>query len=347
MTVISATDTKTYATAQAISTLDPQLGRFATALNELRQLQALQTIAAHKTPAAYPVKPRLVRVKDGKRDYNNTGLAVDNWLKAMPADKRQKLLANFDLDAHLTPELKAAMQQMKIDLKSPVPVLEQADLKSRFSFVDAALIKKADQTRQFDERGVSASGNGAAASRAAVVNAGLKFRISKLVCNDETTSSEWKGTDDMEVGGTATDDKNNVTEIPKLFVGEFNDGDVKTYNPPRVLKTFNLSGTYPKTFIVFMAISERDSGGFATFLYDLTNSVEDEIDAVALAAGIAAGAAIGGTVGGPIGALVGAVGVALVSGIIGLIGKIQADEVFQPQSRGARRVDGSARAGDR
>src|SRR6266850_1703081 len=74
-------------------------------------------------------------------------------LQTLPADKRAKLLADFNPDKHLTVELRAAMQQAKVDLKSPKPILEQVNLKSWFSCVDAALIQKAAASRSFDEAG--------------------------------------------------------------------------------------------------------------------------------------------------------------------------------------------------
>jgi hypothetical protein len=319
-------------TANVIANLDPQLSRFANTALDLMRMQVLQTVAAHKDPANYPMKPRPVHVQNSTKQHGNVSLAVDKWLKAMPADKRAKVLADFNLDAYLSSELKTAMQQAKVDLKLPQPALEQAGLKSHFNFVDATLIETAASSRKFDEATVSSGGAGTRASIGAVSpSTALKFRLHKVKCIDESTDAEWKGTDDIELGGSATDDKTNTTEIPKFFVGEFNDGGEKVYEPAKVLKTFTLSGAYPKTFLVFISIAERDSGGFATFINDLVTSVEDEVDAVISAAAVAAGVAIGGTVGGPVGALLGAVGVALVGGLVALIGHIASDEVWEPQ----------------
>jgi hypothetical protein len=156
--------------------------------------------------------------------------------------------------------------------------------------------------------------------------------LNKVKCIDETTDAEWKGKDDIKVAGVAIDDKNTTTEIPEFLVGEFNDGDEVVYNPPRLLKTFTLSGAYPKLFVIFIAIAESDSGGgFATFIDDLVGAVKDEVIAVVDTLAVTAGTAIGGVLGGPVGALLGAAGGALIAGLVELIDHIAADEVFLQQ----------------
>jgi hypothetical protein len=323
------------AAANDLTDLDPQLQRYLDAALPLMQLQTLQTIAAHKDPANFPARPRQIRVQNSTKSYDNVGLVVDKWVEGLPAAKRAKLLADFDPDKHLTPELRTAMQQAKVDLKSPKPVLEQVDLKSWFSCVDTTLIQKAAAARSLDEAG----GAAATAQRnigAVAPHSSLTLRLHKVHCVDQTTPGveEWASHDEICLGGTASSgsgDQTNTTAIPQFLVGTFKDGDEKVYDPPKALKTFSLPGGYPKTFLCLIAIAEQDGGGFATFLSDLLHSVEDEIDAVITAAGVAAGAAIGGAFGGPVGALVGAVGVVLVNEIIKLIGNIKNDEIFMAQ----------------
>jgi hypothetical protein len=330
-------------------TLDPQLRRYADTALELMRLEALQAVAAHKDPSNYPAKPRKIRVRNSDDQHTNVGVFVDKWMQAMPAEKRARVLAGFDLDAHLTPELKAAMRHAKLDLKSPTPVLEQVNLQTRFSFVDDALIRQADAARRFDEP-ISRSGMGdmnrsssVTGMAASSTNSALKLRVHKVFCRDETTTSEWASKDQINLGGSVTDDKSNTTAIPQFYVGEFKDGGQIIYKTPKILKTFKLSGAYPKTFIGLITIAEIDSGGFSTFIADLVNAVDDEIKAVMTAAGIAAGAAIGGTVGGPVGALIGAVGVLLVGEIIDLINKIARDECFTPMMTAVRLESASHR----
>jgi hypothetical protein len=322
------------AAANRLTDLDPQLQRYITAALPLTQLQTLQTIAAHKDPANFPAKPRQTRLQNSTKSYDNVGLVVDKWLEALPADKRAKLLADFNPEKYLTPELRTAMQQAKVDLTSTKPVLEQVDVKSWFGCVDTALIQKAVAARSFDEAG----GTAVSAERriGAVPHTSLTLRLHKVHCVDQTTPGveEWASHDEICLGGTASSDsgdQTNTTTIPQFLVGKFKDGDEKVYDPPKDLKTFTLSGAYPKTFLCLIAIAEQDGGGFATFLSDLLHSVTDEIDAVITAAGVAAGAAIGGAIGGPVGALAGAVGVILVNEVINLIGNIKNDEIFMAQ----------------
>jgi hypothetical protein len=155
---------------------------------------------------------------------------------------------------------------------------------------------------------------------------------------------EWASRDEICLGGTASSDsgdQTSTTAIPQFLVGKFKDGDEKVYDPPKVLKTFPLSGAYPRTFLCVVVMAERDGGGFATFLSDLLHSITDEIDAVITAAGVAAGAAIGGAIGGPVGALAGAVGVFLVNEIINFIGNIKDDEIFLAQQTAVRMASSS------
>jgi hypothetical protein len=328
------------AAANRLSGFDPQLQQYLTAALPLMQLQTLQTIAAHKDPARFPAKPRQTRLQNSTRAYDNVGLVVDRWLEGVPADKRAKLLIDFNPEKYLTPELRTAMQQARVDLASPKPVLEQVDLKSWFRCVDTGLIQKAVAARSFDE----AAGNGASGERrigATARHTSLTLRLHKVHCVDQTTPGveEWASHDEICLGGTASSDsgdQTNTTAIPQFLVGKFKDGDEKVYDPPKVLKTFPVSGAYPKTFVCVMAMAERDGGGFATFLSDLLHSITDEIDAVITAAGVAAGAAIGGAIGGPVGALAGAVGVFLVNEIINLIGNIKNDEIFMAQQTSVR-----------
>jgi len=325
--------TDSIAVAAGLADLDPQLQRYVNAALPLMQLQMLQTIAAHKDPARFPAKPRQIRLQNSTKSYDNVGLVVDKWLEAMPADQRAKLLAGFDSEKHLTPELRTVMQQAKIDLTSPKPVLEQVDVKSWFGCVDTALIHKAVAARSFDDAG-GAAVSAQQRTGAAGAHTSLTLRLHRVHCVDQTTPGveEWASHDQILLGGTASSgsgDQTSTTEIQQFLVGKFKDGDEKVYDPPKVLKTFALSGAYPKTFLILMAMAEQDpGGGFVTFLSDLLHSVTDEIDAVITAAGVAAGAAIGGAIGGPVGLLVGAVGVVLVNEIIKLIGNIKNDEVF-------------------
>src|SRR5580693_5701630 len=173
------------AAANRLTDLDPQLQRYITAALPLTQLQTLQTIAAHKDPANFPAKPRQTRLQNSTKSYDNVGLVVDKWLEALPADKRAKLLADFNPEKYLTPELRTAMQQAKVDLTSTKPVLEQVDVKSWFGCVDTALIQKAVAARSFDEAG----GTAVSAERriGAVPHTSLTLRLHKVHCVDQTT----------------------------------------------------------------------------------------------------------------------------------------------------------------
>jgi len=129
---------------------------------------------------------RQTRLQNSTKSYDNVGLVVDKWLEALPADKRAKLLADFNPEKYLTPELRTAMQQAKVDLTSTKPVLEQVDVKSWFGCVDTALIQKAVAARSFDEAG----GTAVSAERriGAVPHTSLTLRLHKVHCVDQDHS---------------------------------------------------------------------------------------------------------------------------------------------------------------
>ena len=193
-------------------------------------------------------------------------------------------------------------------------------------------------------RGVTGSVVGGLAGTVAqpiVVNKGLHFRLHKVKCIDET-NPEWPGDDEIAMGGTAVPPTGNPTKVPEFMVrDDFDDGESKTYSPPRVLKTFALDNvSYPADFLMVLAMAEKDNGGLSQFLQDLWEAIKDEVGvivaAVGAAAGLAIGGAIGGTVGtaigGPLGTIIGAVAGAILGALVGWLISAVKDDIFTPQS---------------
>lgn len=177
------------------------------------------------------------------------------------------------------------------------------------------------------------------------LNRGLKFRIHRVKCVDET-NPEWPGHDKIAAGGVAVDWKEESSKISEFRVGDsFDDGESKYYSPPRVLKTFSLNdAAYPADFLMVVALAEKDNGGLSQFINELWDAIKDQVQliltAVGAAAGLAAGTAIGGTlgtaVGGPIGAIIGVAAGAIIGALVGwLIGALK-DDIFEPQSAALR-----------
>lgn len=174
-----------------------------------------------------------------------------------------------------------------------------------------------------------------------VVNKGLHFRLHKVKCIDET-NPEWPGDDEIAMGGTAVPPSGNPTKVPEFMVrDDFDDGESKTYAPPRVLKSFSLDNvSYPADFLMVLAMAEKDNGGLSQFLQDLWEAIKDEVTAIIAAVSAAAGAAIGGAIGGsigtalggPLGTIIGAVAGAILGALVAWIIAAVKDDIFTPQS---------------
>jgi hypothetical protein len=182
---------------------------------------------------------------------------------------------------------------------------------------------------------------GMGTSKPIVINKGLRFRIHEVKCIDET-NPEWMGHDEISWGGAATDDKGVANKIPEYYVGGgFDDGDKKTYSPPKVVQTFSVDGDiYPKSFMVALALAEKDAGGFAKFISELYEAIKAEIQVILSALGAAAGAWIGSEIGGsigtaiagPLGTIIGVVAGAILGALIGWLIAALKDDIFTPQA---------------
>lgn len=113
----------------------------------------------------------------------------------------------------------------------------------------------------------------------------LELRIHNVKCIDETGGNrvtEW-GSDDIYLGGTAVLMKGpipTVVKIPYFKVGQFDDGDRKTYSPPKPFTEFSLrnSGSFPRNYAVSLVLVEKDSGDqMNEFLNDLAEKQQEAI----------------------------------------------------------------------
>lgn len=288
----------------------------------LMKLEILQELQATD-------QPKIFKMAVGS---SLAGTAVTKRIKELPEAQRKAFSVRLKTTNLMEDPLRDYAVIRGIDLKASKIAFQQVSLKSEFDFVkntfNDAYYKK------FSEKylGVQLMSGGGAS-----VNKNLLFKVHRVKCVDET-NPEWPGSDEIAMGGVALDDKKVESIINQIYVGgNFDDGDVKNYNPAKVLKTFALTsgGTFPKSYAVFLALAEKDGGGFAGFLNDLYKAIKDKLGAVFAAVGgaigTAVGAAIGGTVGGPIGILVGALAGYILGALIEwLIGIIQ-DDMFAPQ----------------
>jgi acyl-CoA thioester hydrolase len=102
--------------------------------------------------------------------------------------------------------------------------------------------------------------------------------VKEVKCSDDTNELS---KDEISLGGTMIDASGKTSKISALDVGDFKTGDVRKYSSPKTIGSFDLSkGTsFPRTYYALLALAEIDMGGFAGFLDELVDSVEDEVSA--------------------------------------------------------------------
>lgn len=315
---------------------DPVVTQFVDEVADLLKIELLQAFAAQRDGAAAAFRPGTV-VAGVKRKVTYDSVpkvVIERWYKGLERTKQQAVLRAAPHTAQLDPRLLGTIRGGRIDLRSAKPVLEQVDLHRRFGAVD--FLRLPDRLLgRLDDIVIPGDGGGGTI----VANKGLRFRVNRVRCIDET-DPEFLGKDTIAMGGTAVDDQERVTTINQFEVGEFNDGDQVNYGTPKVLQSFDLSGgSFPKVFAVFLAIAEKDAGGFGGFLRDLYEAVKAEVTVIITALGAAAGAAIGAAIGGslgtaiggPIGTVIGIAAGLILGALVGWLADLARDDLFEPQ----------------
>ncbi len=318
---------------------DPELSRFIERVTDLMKLEVLHTLTAKATPTVSGLRPQplMVGVKERKA-YASVGKVVSDWIDKKPAETKANMLKRATSGAALTPALKTFGRELGFDVKSAKYGLDQIDARTHFGFMNANFMTKLMTSVKGHLDFLGHVGAPPAAAPI-VINKGLKLFCDRIKCIDET-DPEFFGDDEISCGGVAIDDKEKTTNIPAFTVGTFKDGVTKNYSPDRLLKSFEISGSeYPKTYAAFIALAEKDNGGFSDFLEELFGAVKAEVTIILGALGAVAGAeiaaAIGGTLGatlgGPIGVIIGiAAGLALAA-LVSWIASALEDDVFEPQ----------------
>ncbi|HEX2037083.1 MAG TPA: hypothetical protein VHS99_23125 [Chloroflexota bacterium] len=157
----------------------------------------------------------------------------------------------------------------------------------------------------------------------------LQLRLHRVRCVEETGNwfvEVFGGADEIDLGGVAVDETGDTRRITPFRVGEFEEGDVRRYEPPRQFVRFNLregGQDWPKDYYITLVLAEVDFGGVGEFIGDLYEKVKTEVEAALSAAGAAFG---------PIGAAVAWV----IGKVIGWILEALGDEVFPPRTVHAR-----------
>jgi len=307
--------------AEVTELADPKLRKIAMRVVKEMEL-TVQKIVAHKAePANFPLP----------QDPDSVEQILQSRFQRLKPEQQQLAVAK------IMPRIKATTaarsrgfgELAKVNLGSATPVAKQvADL----PLPQDLKISLADLQKLTDLHGqiVQVSPGGLVLQQ---TTDKLEFRIHKVKCVDETGKGRFGelGEDEISLGGTTVDESGDTKKVSEFKVGDFDDGDVKNFSPPRRFTLFSLrEGTaFPKSYFVTLVLAEKDlSGGLADFLGRLLEKVKERVIA-ALAALI--GATVGAS-GGPIGAAIGAVVGFVVGKVFEFLKSVFADDIFPPKT---------------
>lgn len=114
------------------------------------------------------------------------------------------------------------------------------------------------------------------------MNTQLSLRIHSIKCLDETGGKwvEKLGNDEIYLAGFGIDANGQTTKVPAFEVyADFDDGNVKKYNPPKRFVTLNLGGStsFPKTCSVGFLLFEKDEGGMGNAVEKIYAKLQEEL----------------------------------------------------------------------
>ena len=160
----------------------------------------------------------------------------------------------------------------------------------------------------------------------------LQLSLIRVRCVDETNGflGSESGDDEIELGGSGIDESGDISKIESFKAGDFSDGDVKNFSPPRKLVAFNVNegADYPKSYFAILILNESDMGNFSETMDEIIKKLKNEVTAKLLAL---LGAKFGAS-GGPIGALIGLLVGYAVGKIFDFLIVAWEDDPFKPQT---------------
>ncbi len=314
----------TIAISEVTDLSDPWVRKIAQRVVKEMELALEKTVANAADPAAFPLPreadsaERILQSRLSRLRPEQRALAVARVMPRVRAGTAQRTRAYGDL--------------ARIDLGAAVPVAKQV---AALPFPGALKAPKAALLKLEEVRAeaLRLAPVGVAAAAAAPAPDKLELRLHSVRCVDETGRGTFGevGKDEIAHGATTVDESGDTEKVSEIQVGGFNDGDVKTFAPPRRFATFGLrEGTeFPKAYFATLVLAEKDvSGGLSDFLNQLLEKIRERVVA-ALAAAI--GGAVGAS-GGPVGAIIGAAVGYVVGRVFELLKTAFADDIFAPKT---------------
>ncbi len=103
----------------------------------------------------------------------------------------------------------------------------------------------------------------------------LNLRIHEVKCVDETGGFFGEfASDEIYLGGFSIDNNNTTNQISAFHVkSDFDDGETKKYDPPKIFASFNLGGAFTTTkqFAAGLLLVEKDLGNLASLITGIYN----------------------------------------------------------------------------
>jgi hypothetical protein len=315
-------------TAEVTELADPKIRRIAMRVVKEMELAMEKAAANAAEPARFPLPPapdateRLFRSRLQALTPEQRQLAGARGLSRATASQARRAKAFGDLAA--------------VDLSAARPVAEQVQalpFPASLKLTPAGLQGLTELHGNILDVPASALTAGTnVAPVAGPVLDNLEFRLHQVRCLEETGSGLFSdvGEDEIALSGTSVDESGDTKKISEFRVGDFDDGDVKSFSPARRFTFFNLrEGTaFPKSYFVTLVLAEKDMGGLGDFINRLLDKIKDRVTAMLAAA---LGAAIGAS-GGPVGAIIGAAVGFIVGKVFDLLKSLFADDIFPPRT---------------
>ena len=310
---------------------DPNLRLIMEKVENLCKASVLQSINAKRDPNSY--KFNFKKSKIETYEFLSFGNIFAEYYDTLSKESQKNVYKNVFSKNSLNDKLKEFIAQSQIDLKKPESIFNQFNYKTDLNF--------AKNISEFTINKTLADFNYLEFQSSTPTKKikELHFKISSVKCIDET-DPEWLGSDKIAIGGAATNDKGVSTKVSNRNVGSnFDDGDIKSFNPDLLFKRFVLDNNYssPKEFLVIPFLAEIDNGGFSEFLDKAYNSIKDNVAILLSVAGAATGMWIGASIGGatgtaiagPLGLIIGILAGLILGALIGWIVQSLMDDIFQ------------------